>query len=186
MKKFDGVRWSSGACRFPRRAVRTLLCRAFGPKLLRRPGPTTLGEGPPRIVTPESARGFLKRRYPPTMFPKSCPSWKFWAEGPTERGSRGPSRTLQKIHFKLKNASWAPSGLQVRIFFAICLHFFRTMLRIAFFIVSRWFLNGFWKVWGRFWGCFGVGFFTRFSKNSIFEKIAFSLEKIDKFNGFGL
>ena len=34
----------------PRRAVRTPLCRAFGPKLPRRWGPTTLGEGPPPIL----------------------------------------------------------------------------------------------------------------------------------------
>ena len=34
----------------PRRDVRTPLCRAFGPKLPRRQGLTTLGEGPPRIV----------------------------------------------------------------------------------------------------------------------------------------
>ena len=48
-------------------------------------------------------------------------------------------------------------------------------------MVFEWILEGLEKVLGVFWRWF----FTRFSKNSIFEKIAFSLEKIDKFKGFG-
>ena len=46
-------------------------------------------------------------------------------------------------------------------------------------MVLKWILEGLGKVPGVFWRWF----FTRFSKNSIFEKIAFSLEKIDKFKG---
>jgi len=49
-------------------------------------------------------------------------------------------------------------------------------------MVLKWILEGLGKVPGVFWRWF----FTRFSKNSIFEKIAFSPEKIDKFKGFGL
>ena len=49
-------------------------------------------------------------------------------------------------------------------------------------MVLKWILEGLGKVPGVFWRWF----FTRFSKNSIFEKIAFPLEKIDKFKGFGL
>ena len=88
-------------------------------------------------------------------------------------GRRGPSTAYRS------SAKLAPSSH----FFAICLHFFRTMLRIAFFIVSRWFLNGFWKVWGRFWGCFGGGFSHDFQKIRFSKKIVFSLVKIDKFKG---
>ena len=46
-------------------------------------------------------------------------------------------------------------------------------------MVFEWILEGVGKVLGVFWGWF----FTRFSKNSILEKIAFPLEKIDKFKG---
>ena len=48
-------------------------------------------------------------------------------------------------------------------------------------MVFEWILEGLGRVLGVFWRWF----FTRFSNNSIFEKIAFSLEKIDKFKGFG-
>ena len=46
-------------------------------------------------------------------------------------------------------------------------------------MVFEWILGGLGKVLGVFWRWF----FTRFSKKMIFEKIAFPLEKIDKFKG---
>ena len=92
---------------------------------------------------------------------------------------RGPPTTV--VLFIL-GAKLAPSSH----FFAICLHFFRTMFRSCvfyrFLMVFEWILEGLGRVLGVFWRWF----FTRFSNNSIFEKIAFSLEKIDKFKGFGL
>ena len=49
-------------------------------------------------------------------------------------------------------------------------------------MVFEWILEGLGRVLGVFWRWF----FTRFSKKIIFEKIAFPLEKIDKFKGFRL
>ena len=88
-------------------------------------------------------------------------------------GRRGPSDFLSL------GAKLAPSSH----FFAICLHFFRTMLRSCvcyrFLMVFEWILEGLEKVLG----VFRKWFFTRFSKNPICEKIAFPLAKIDKFKG---
>ena len=67
-------------------------------------------------------------------------------------------------------SSWAPSWLQVRIFSQFVCIFFARCLEVAFFIVSRWFLNGFWEGWGRFWGCFGDGFSHDFQKNKFLKK----------------
>ena len=61
-------------CDNPRRAVRTPLCRAFGPKLPRRTGFNHAGGETPAHCDAkrvgEAARGSLKRRYPPKIFPK--------------------------------------------------------------------------------------------------------------------
>ena len=102
------------------------------------------------------------------------PAWldpaflEVWAEGPTERGSHVPPRAIdghrRPSNFFILGAKLAPSSH----FFAICLHFFRTMLRSCVFyrfpMVFEWILGGLGKVLGVFWRWF----FTRFSKNSIF------------------
>ena len=101
------------------------------------------------------------------------PAWlnpaflEVWAEGPTEWGSHGPSRAIE---LRRTFSSWAPSWLQVRIFSQFVCIFFARCFEVAFFIVSWWFLNGFWKVWGRFWGCFGGGFSHDFQKIRFLKK----------------
>ena len=88
-------------------------------------------------------------------------------------GHRTPS------NFFILGAKLAPSSH----FFAICLRFLRAMFRSCVFyrfpMVWAWILGGLGRLLGVFW----KSFLTRFSKTSIFKKIAFSLEKIDKFKG---
>ena len=116
MKKFDGLRWSSGACRFPRRAVRTPLCRAFGPKLPRRQGSTTLGEGPPRIVTLRgSARGSILENLPQQgeimpsiskIFPLCVPK----AQNPPKISPQTLPKPSQNLRKASQNPSRSPPG----------------------------------------------------------------------------
>ena len=114
---------------------------------------------------------------------KPRPSWKFGAEGPTERGPHVPSRAVEGYRPSFKNSSWAPSWLQVRIFSLFVCVFFARCLEVAFFTVSPWFWNGFWEVWGGFWGCSDDFLSRDFQKKSILKKLAFPLERIDKFKG---
>ena len=83
-----------------------------------------------------NARGSLPQRG------YTRPSWKFGAEGPTEWGSHVPPRA---IGGRQTFSSWAPSWLQVRIFSQFVCIFFARCLEVAFFIVSPWFLHGFWS-----------------------------------------
>ena len=80
---------------------------------------------------------------------------------PYRVGFAGPSGSPD---FLSLGAKLAPSSH----FFAICLHFFRTMLRSCvfyrFLMVFEWILEGLGKVPGVFWRWF----FTRFSKSSVF------------------
>ncbi len=57
----------------------------------------------------------------------------------------------------------------------------RSCIFYRFPVVLEWILGGLGKVLGVFWRWF----FTRLKKKSIFKKIAFSLEKTDKFKGLG-
>ena len=91
------------------------------------------------------------------------PAWlnpaflEVWAEGPTEWGSHGPPGAIELF---ILGAKLAPSSH----FFAICLHFFRTMFRSCVFyrfpMVFTWLLGGLGRVLGVFW----KWFFTRFKK----------------------
>ena len=142
-----------------------------------------LQEPPRYLATPRGASQCAGVPPPAWLNPAFL---EVWAEGPTEWGSHGPSRAPE-LHrtpskFFILGAKFAPSSH----FFAICLHFFRTMFRSCvfyrFLMVFEWILEGLGKVLGVFWRWF----FTRFSKNSIFEKTMFSLEKINEFKGLGL
>ena len=74
------------------------------------------------------------------------PAWldpaflEVWAEGPTEWGSHGPPTAIE---VRRTFSSWAPSWLQVRIFSQFVCIFFARCFEVAFFTVSRWFLNEF-------------------------------------------
>ena len=101
------------------------------------------------------------------------PAWldpaflEVWGRRPYREGFAGPAEGHRRpSNFFILGAKLAPSSF----FCAICLYFFRAMFRSCFFIVSRWFLNGFWEVWGRFWGCFGDGFSHDFQKNKFLKK----------------
>ena len=88
-----------------------------------------------------------------------------------QRGVRTSRRGLSTaVDGRRTFSSWAPSWLQVRSFSRFVCIFFARCFEVAFFIVPRWFLNGFWEVWGRFWGCFGGGFSHDFQKIRFFEK----------------
>ena len=91
-------------------------------------------------------------------------------------GHRRPS------NFFILGAKWAPSSHFFRNLFAFFSHDASNCVFYRFPMVFEWILEGLGKVPGVFWRWF----FTRFSKKLIFEKIAFLLEKIDKFKGFGL
>ena len=92
---------------------------------------------------------------------------------------RGPSNSVEVFHLGRQVGS---KFAFFRNLFAFFSHDASKLRFYRFPMVLKWILEGLGKVPGVFWRWF----FTRFSKNSIFEKIAFSLEKIDKFKGFGL
>ena len=95
--------------------VRTPLCRAFGPKLPRRQALTTLGEGPPRIVTLRgSARGSILENLPQQgeimpSISKICPLCVQKVQNPPKflhkpsqnlpKASQNPSRSPLGAHF---------------------------------------------------------------------------------------
>ena len=131
---------SCGPCLFPvasRFAIGTPALPRYAPRSV------TMRGGPsPSVVGPCLLRSLGRRPY---------------REGfarPAE-GHRRPS------NFFILGAKLAPSSH----FFAICLHFFRTMLRSCVFyrfpMVFEWILEGLGKILGVFWRWF----FTRFSKN---------------------
>ena len=82
-------------------------------------------------------------------------------------GADGPSTGYCP---SFKNSSWAPSWLQVRICSQLVCIFRARCFEVAFFIVSRWFWDGFWEVWRRFWGCFGGCFSHDFKKIEFCKK----------------
>ena len=96
-----------------------------------------------------------------------APAWlnpaflEVWGRRPYREGSARPVEGRRR---RRTFCHWAPSWLQVHIFSQFVCIFFARCFEVAFFNVSRWFLNGFWKVWGGFWGCFGNGFHTIFKK----------------------
>ena len=94
-------------------------------------------------------------------------------------GHRRPSTAIELFHLGRQVGS---KFAFFRNLFAFFSHDASKLRFYRFPMVLKWILEGLGKVPGVFWRWF----FTRFSKNSIFEKIAFSLEKIDKFKGFGL
>ena len=89
-------------------------------------------------------------------------------------GSLGPKALQRGVRTSRRGpsdfSSWAPSWVQVRSFSQFVCIFCARCLEVAFFTVSRWFLNGFWEVWGRFWGCFGNGFSHDFQKHKFLKK----------------
>ena len=113
------------------------------------------------------------------------PAWldpaflEIWAEGPTEWGPHVPPGAIDLFHLGGQIGS---KFAFFRNLFAFFSHDASKLRFYRFPMVLKWILEGLGKVPGVFWRWF----FTRFSKKSIFEKIAFPLEKIDKFKGFGL
>ena len=86
------------------------------------------------------------------------PAWL----NPALLGSLGPKALQRGVRTSRRGVRTFHLGRQVGSKFAFFRNLFAFFLhdasKLRFFIVSRWFVDGFWEVWGRFWGCFGDGF----------------------------